>query len=94
MIHALLLCAAAPSPSREERFAELLRSYAERPPVETLRQVAELVEEGPFEGRDRAEYWMGSARLALGDFEGARQWFSRLLRDYRGTPFVISSRKA
>ncbi len=83
MILALLLCAAAPP--REERFLELLRTYAERPPAETFRQVERLVEEGPFEGRDRAEYWMGSARLALGDFEGARQWFSRLSRDHPGT---------
>jgi tetratricopeptide (TPR) repeat protein len=80
---ALLLCAAAATP--EDRFAELLRTYAERPPAETLRQVERLVEQGPFEGRDRAEYWMGSARLALGDFAGARQWFSRLSRDYPGT---------
>jgi hypothetical protein len=85
VILALLLCAAAPS--REERFLELLRTYAERPPAETFRQVTELVEEGPFDGRDRAEYWMGSARLALGDFEGARQWFSRLSRDHPGTPW-------
>lgn len=83
MILALLLCAAAAS--REERFAELLRTYAERPPAQTLLQVERLVEEGPFEGRDRAEYWMGSARLALGDFDGARRWFSRLSRDYPGT---------
>jgi tetratricopeptide (TPR) repeat protein len=83
VILALLLCAAAPS--REERFLELLRTYADRPPAETLRQVEQLVEEGPFEGRDRAEYWMGSAHLALGDFEGAREWFSRLSRDHPGT---------
>jgi hypothetical protein len=85
VILALLLCAAAPPLSREERFQELLRTYPERPPAQTFRQVAQLVEEGPFEGRDRAEYWMGSARLALGDGEGARQWFSRLSRDYPGS---------
>lgn len=83
MILALLLLAAAPS--REERFQDLLRAYAQRPPEETFRQVARLVDEGPFESRDRAEYWMGSARLALGDGEGARRWFSRLSRDYPGS---------
>jgi hypothetical protein len=85
VILALLLCAAATSPSREERFQELLSTYAQRPPAETFRQVSHLVDEGPFEGRDRAEYWMGSARLAVGDAEGARGWFSRLQRDYPGS---------
>jgi hypothetical protein len=84
VIVALLLCAAATSP-REERFQELLSTYARRPPAETFRQVAQLVDEGPFEGRDRAEYWMGSARLAVGDADGARAWFSRLERDYPGS---------
>jgi tetratricopeptide (TPR) repeat protein len=83
VIVALLLLAVAPS--RQERFQELLRTYAQRPPAETFREVAQLVDEGSFESRDRAEYWMGSARLALGDGEGAREWFSRLSRDYPGS---------
>ncbi len=71
--------------AREDRFLELLRSYPERPPAETFRQVAQLVDEGTFEGRARAEYWIGSAQLAAGDGEGARRWFGRLARDYPGS---------
>src|SRR4051812_28685824 len=53
--------------AREDRFLHLLRTYPERPPTETFRQVAQLIDEGPFPERDRAEYWIGSARLAAGD---------------------------
>jgi hypothetical protein len=44
--------------------------------------VARLVDEGPFPERDRAEYWIASARLAAGDRPGAREWFARVGRDY------------
>jgi hypothetical protein len=71
--------------AREDRFLELLRSYPERPPAETFRQVQGLIEEGPFAERDRAEYWIGSARLAAGDRDGARLWFARVARDYPGS---------
>ena len=71
--------------AREDRFLQLLRTYPERPPDETFRQVAQLIDEGPFAERDRAEYWIGSARLAAGDRDGARAWFGRLARDYPGT---------
>ncbi|MGZ6143506.1 MAG: tetratricopeptide repeat protein, partial [Myxococcales bacterium] len=39
----------------------------------------------PFAERDRAEYWIGSARLAAGDREGARLWFTRVSKDYPGS---------
>ena len=71
--------------AREDRFVDLLRTYPTRPPVETFRQVAQLIDEGAFPERDRAEYWIGSARLAAGDRAGARAWFSRLARDYPGS---------
>lgn len=76
---------AGSSELREARFHELLRTYPERPPAETFRQVAALIEEGAFAQRDRAEYWMGSARLAAGDRDGARRWFERVGRDYPGS---------
>lgn len=76
---AALLLAAAGS---QQQFSELLRTYPERPPAETFAQVARLIDQGEFPGRDRAEYWIGSARLASGDRDGARQWFARLERDY------------
>jgi hypothetical protein len=78
VIFALLFALADP----EARFLELLRTYPERPPAETFRQVAALIDEGDFAERDRAEYWIGSARLAAADRDGARQWFARLGRDY------------
>ena len=88
----LALCLAAPAVSseivaqaREDRFLDLLRSYPERPPAETFRQVGQLVDEGPFAERDRAEYWIASARLAAADRDGARAWFARLARDYPGS---------
>ena len=71
--------------AREDRFLTLLRTYPERPPSETFRQVAQLIDEGPFAERDRAEYWIGSARLAAGDLNGARAWFDRVSRDYPGS---------
>lgn len=64
---------------------ELLRTYPDRPPAETFRQVAELVEAGPFPQRDRAEYWIATARLSTGDRTGARDWFARLARDSPGS---------
>lgn len=97
MIFALFLYLGAPVPqpspiisqgsdsAREARFLDLLRSYPERPPAETFRQVAQLIDEGPFPERDRAEYWMGSARLAASDRDGAREWFVRVGRDYPGS---------
>ena len=74
--------AAAAAVTRQQRFSELLRTYPDRPPSETFRQVAALVDEGPFEEHDRAEYWIGNARLVSGDRAGARAWFARLWRDH------------
>jgi hypothetical protein len=89
VIVALLLlaeAAVAPDPSgREARFLHLLRTYPERAPAETFRQVAQLIDEGPFPQHDRAEYWMGSAALAVGDRESARKWFARLEKDHAGS---------
>ena len=78
---------AAPDPAaaRQERFVYLLRTYPERPPVETFKQVTALIDEGPFAERDRAEYWLGSAALSADDKTRARQWFARLARDYPGS---------
>lgn len=88
MILLLALLAVTPeivAQAREDRFLELLRSYPDRPPAETFRQVARLVEEGPFPQRDRAEFWIGSAQLAAGDGAAARLWFGRVGRDYPGS---------
>ena len=83
---ALALGAVAPDvAAREHRFLELLRSYPERPPADTFRQVGQLIDEGPFAERDRAEYWIGSARLAAGDRDGARAAFGRVAKDYPGS---------
>jgi hypothetical protein len=71
--------------TREQSFLTLLRTYPERPPADTFREVARLIDEGPFPERDRAEYWIGSARLAASDRDGARLWFARLARDYPGS---------
>jgi tetratricopeptide (TPR) repeat protein len=81
----LTLAPDAAAQARQERFLELLRGYPERPPAETFRQAAKLIDEGPFAERDRAEYWIGSARLAAGDRQGARDWFARLARDFPGS---------
>jgi tetratricopeptide (TPR) repeat protein len=73
---------------RGERFLELLRTYPERTPELSLALAARLVDEGPFAERDRAEYWIGSASLSLGDRSGARAWFVRLARDYPDSPWT------
>ena len=83
--------AEAAAPSRQERFLYLLRTYPERPPDQTLAQVAALVEEGPFAERDRAIYWLGSARLSLGDRAGLRALAAKLARDYPGSTWVERS---
>ncbi|HEY4730996.1 MAG TPA: hypothetical protein VIH41_07700, partial [Myxococcales bacterium] len=86
MIAALLLAIAADATdAREARFLHLLRTYPERPPAETFRQVAQLIDDGAFPQHDRAEYWMGSAALAAGDRESARRWLTRVGRDHPGS---------
>jgi tetratricopeptide (TPR) repeat protein len=77
--------------AREERFLELLRSYPQRPPADTFAQAEVLIAAGPFRERDRAEYWIGSARLAAGDRDGARAAFARLSRDYPGSAWAERS---
>ncbi len=72
------------SENAQARFLDLLRTYPERPPAETFALVTRLIEQSTPDGfpeRDRAEYWIGSARLAAGDRAGAREWFNRLARD-------------
>jgi tetratricopeptide (TPR) repeat protein len=78
----------AEAEGRGERFLELLRTYPERKPELSLALAARLVDEGPFAERDRAEYWIGSASLSLGDLAGARAWFARLARDYPDSPWT------
>ena len=73
--------AASSEQTREDRFLYLLRTYPERKPDLTLGEVAQLVDQGPFAERDRAIFWIGSARLALGNREAARSWFARLARE-------------
>jgi hypothetical protein len=85
--------AAAASPGstgaeRQEHFLELLRTYPQRPPRETVAQVERLVATGDFPDRDRAEYWAGTVLLSLHDPDGARQWYLRLQHDYRDSPWV------
>jgi hypothetical protein len=95
LLPAAALAAEPPPPAepaaREERFLYYLRTYPERPPDVTLAAVAALVEAGPFAERDRALYWLGSARLSLGDREGMRRQFERLRRDHAGTVWVERS---
>ena len=98
MILALLVAAltveAQPSAiegAREQSFLALLRTYPDRPPAETFKQVAALIDEGEFPEHDRAEYWIGSARLAAGDRDGARRWFARLGRDHPSSVWVERS---
>ena len=76
---------------RQERFLDLLRTYPERAPRETVAQVEHLVDAGEFDDRDRAEYWAGSVLLSLHDREGARQWFARLQREYASSPWAERS---
>lgn len=78
----------AQAASRDARLLELQRSYPARPPAETLAMAARLVEEGPFPGRPRAEHWIASAWLSLGDPAGARAWFARLGRDHPAPPWA------
>jgi hypothetical protein len=73
---------------RQERFLYYLRTYPDRPPDETLGAVAALVDQGPFRERDRAIYWLGSARLSLGDRVGLRRWFAKLQREHPQTVWV------
>lgn len=87
---ALVTARVAPE-ARQQEFEDLLRTYPERPPEETFARVAALVDGGEFPGRDRAEYWIGSARLAAGDRAGGRAWFERLARDYPRSPWVERS---
>lgn len=80
-----------PEAARQGRFLYLLRTYPERPIAETFASVAQLIDQGAFPERDRAEYWVGSARLAAGDRDGARSWFDQLARDYPGSVWVERS---
>lgn len=73
--------------AREARFLELLRSYGARPPAQSLAVAARLVDEGEFAGRPRAEQWIASASLSLGDPAAARAWFARLGRDHPESPW-------
>ncbi len=86
---------ATPTPSpgagRQERFLYLLRTYPQRAPRDTLAQVEQLIGEGEFPEHDRAEYWMGSAWLALQEGEVARRWFERVGRDHPGSVWVERS---
>ena len=50
-----------------------------------------LVDQGAFPERDRAIYWLGSARLSLGDRTGMRRWYERLRREYPGSVWVERS---
>ena len=76
---------------RQQRFITLLRTYPQRRPEVTLALVGALVEEGSFPDRARAEYWLGSAQLSLGERDGARAWFSQLARDYPESTWVERS---
>jgi hypothetical protein len=78
----------AGSAERQERFTQLLRTYPQRPPRETVAQVERLVETGEFPDRDRAEYWAGTVLLSLHDSDGARRWYLRLQHDYADSPWV------
>ncbi len=88
---AAVLSATSTAEARQGRFLDLLSTYAERPPRETLAQVAQLVDEGDFPDRARAEYWLGTAWLALQERESARHWFARVGRDHPGSAWVERS---
>jgi hypothetical protein len=75
----------ATATARQERFVYLLRTYPQRAPRDTLAQVERLIGEGEFPEHDRAEYWMGSAWLALQEVDRARGWFERVGREYPGS---------
>jgi hypothetical protein len=77
--------------TREKQFTYLLRTYPERPPDVTLGQVAQLVDQGPFAERDRAIFWIGSARLSLADHAAARVWFAKLSREHPDSVWVQRS---
>jgi len=81
----------ADAQSREQQFLYLLRTYPERRPDVTLGQVAQLIAQGPFAEQDRATFWIGSARLALGDRDGARSWFAKLAREHPDSVWVQRS---
>ena len=70
------------SAQRQMRFVELLRTYPQRRPEVSLALVEKLVNAGTFPDRARAEYWLGSATLSLGQRDAARAWFARLVLDY------------
>ena len=78
----------AAAAERQQRFDGLLRSYPLRPVAESHRLVEALVDEGPFAERDRALYWLGSARLSAKDLAGARGAFARLRREHQGSPWI------
>jgi hypothetical protein len=50
--------------------------------------VEKLIGDGDFPDHDRAEYWMGSAWLALQDTQAARRWFERVGRDHPGSTWA------
>jgi hypothetical protein len=85
---AVLLALAGTPEARQERFLELLRTYPSRSVDESARLVTALVDEGPFAERDRALYWLGSARLAAQDVPSARGYFARLRREHPGSIWV------
>ena len=89
LLTAALVSAAAGTPeARQERFLELLRTYPQRPMTESHRLAAGLIDEGPFPERDRAIFWIGSAKLAGKDLDGARSSFARLRREHPGSPWI------
>lgn len=88
LLLALALAAAPVSggpAARDARFQDLLRTYPERPPARSLELAEGLVADGDFGERPRAEHWIGSVRLSLGDRAGARAWFARLSREHPGS---------
>jgi len=76
------------SEALQRQFIDLLRTYPQRPVAESHRLVEALVDAGPFAERDRALYWLGSARLSAKDLPGARGSFARLRREHPGSAWV------